>query len=304
MATTCRFYEAEFPEIDDVVMVRIKSIKEMGAYVQLEEYGNIEGMIPVAELSRRRIRSVQSLIRVGRHEPVSVFRVDKSKGYIDLSKSRVNHDEAEACRVKFEKSKHVHLIITSLARKLETTPEELYKQFGWPLYKQYGHAYDAFKAAIADPEAVFGPFNLDPKTKEELVAIISHDLRPQRSKLRADIEVTCTEYQGIEAIRKALTAGEAVSTEETPIKIRLIAPPQYTMSTTSIDKAADLQLMEKAIEEVRKVIVEEGGSLKVVMGPKVVSENEEKELQDFMERAERENAEVAGDDDEDSADEY
>ncbi|KAJ1837248.1 Eukaryotic translation initiation factor 2 subunit 1, partial [Coemansia sp. RSA 2703] len=88
MATTCRFYEAEFPEIDDVVMVRIKSIKEMGAYVQLEEYGNIEGMIPVAELSRRRIRSVQSLIRVGRHEPVSVFRVDKSKGYIDLSKSR------------------------------------------------------------------------------------------------------------------------------------------------------------------------------------------------------------------------
>ncbi|KAJ1849351.1 hypothetical protein LPJ73_003738, partial [Coemansia sp. RSA 2703] len=236
--------------------------------------------------------------------PVSVFRVDKSKGYIDLSKSRVNHDEAEACRVKFEKSKHVHLIITSLARKLETTPEELYKQFGWPLYKQYGHAYDAFKAAIADPEAVFGPFNLDPKTKEELVAIISHDLRPQRSKLRADIEVTCTEYQGIEAIRKALTAGEAVSTEETPIKIRLIAPPQYTMSTTSIDKAADLQLMEKAIEEVRKVIVEEGGSLKVVMGPKVVSENEEKELQDFMERAERENAEVAGDDDEDSADEY
>ncbi|KAJ2379369.1 hypothetical protein GGI05_006608, partial [Coemansia sp. RSA 2603] len=200
MATTCRFYEAEFPEIDDVVMVRIKSIKEMGAYVQLEEYGNIEGMIPVAELSRRRIRSVQSLIRVGRHEPVSVFRVDKSKGYIDLSKSRVNHDEAEACRVKFEKSKHVHLIITSLARKLETTPEELYKQFGWPLYKQYGHAYDAFKAAIADPEAVFGPFNLDPKTKEELVAIISHDLRPQRSKLRADIEVTCTEYQGIEAI--------------------------------------------------------------------------------------------------------
>ncbi|KAJ2701775.1 hypothetical protein FB645_004534 [Coemansia sp. IMI 203386] len=299
-----RFYEAEFPEINDVVMVKIKSIKEMGAYVQLEEYGNIEGMILFAELSRRRIRSVQKLVRIGCHEPALVYRVDKNKGYIDLSKAQVSHEQREACKIKFEKSKHVHLIICSLAKRLESTPEELYQKFGWALYKKHGHAYDAFKAALTEPEEVFGEFNLEPKVLEELLAIISRDLRPQRSKLRADIEVTCSEYQGIEAIRKALKAGEDVSTENTPIKIRLIAPPQYTMSTTSVDKQADLMLMEKAIEEIRKVIVEEGGSLKVIMGPKAVSENEEKELQDFMERAERENAEVDGDDDEGSADEY
>lgn len=37
----------------------------MGAYVSLLEYGNIEGMILLSELSRRRIRSVQKLIKVG-----------------------------------------------------------------------------------------------------------------------------------------------------------------------------------------------------------------------------------------------
>jgi translation initiation factor 2 alpha subunit (eIF-2alpha) len=26
--------------------------------------------------------------------------------------------------------------------------EDLYKQFGWPLYKKFGHAYDAFKLAV------------------------------------------------------------------------------------------------------------------------------------------------------------
>jgi len=26
--------------------------------------------------------------------------------------------------------------------------EDLYVQIGWPLYRKYGHAYDAFKAAI------------------------------------------------------------------------------------------------------------------------------------------------------------
>ena len=47
-------------------------------------------MILLSELSRRRIRSIQKLIRVGRNEVVVVLRVDKEKGYIDLSKRRVS----------------------------------------------------------------------------------------------------------------------------------------------------------------------------------------------------------------------
>lgn len=37
-------------------------------------------MILLSELSRRRIRSVQKLIRVGRNEVVVVMRVDPDKG--------------------------------------------------------------------------------------------------------------------------------------------------------------------------------------------------------------------------------
>ena len=43
MALTCRFYEQKFPEIEDVVMVNVRSIADMGAYVHLLEYNNIEG---------------------------------------------------------------------------------------------------------------------------------------------------------------------------------------------------------------------------------------------------------------------
>lgn len=55
-------------------------IAEMGAYVKLLEYDDIDGMILLSELSRRRIRSIQKLIRVGRNEVVVVLRVDKEKG--------------------------------------------------------------------------------------------------------------------------------------------------------------------------------------------------------------------------------
>ncbi|KAF3518812.1 hypothetical protein DY000_02059031 [Brassica cretica] len=82
-------YESKYPEVDMAVMIQVKNIADMGAYVSLLEYNNIEGMILFSELSRRRIRSVSSLIKVGRIEPVMVLRVDKEKGYIDLSKRRV-----------------------------------------------------------------------------------------------------------------------------------------------------------------------------------------------------------------------
>lgn len=42
-------------------------------------------MILLSELSRRRIRSIQKLIRVGRNEVVVVLRVDKEKGMWRIS---------------------------------------------------------------------------------------------------------------------------------------------------------------------------------------------------------------------------
>jgi translation initiation factor 2 subunit 1 len=96
---TCRFYANEFPDIEDTVMVKVQKIADMGAYVTLSEYDNkglvpaklgnyikkglstSEGMIQLSELSRRRIRSVNKLIRVGRSECVVVIRVDQDKGW-------------------------------------------------------------------------------------------------------------------------------------------------------------------------------------------------------------------------------
>jgi translation initiation factor 2 subunit 1 len=38
----CRFYENQYPEPEEVVMVNVTEIGDMGAYVTLLEYDNIE----------------------------------------------------------------------------------------------------------------------------------------------------------------------------------------------------------------------------------------------------------------------
>ncbi|KHJ81647.1 S1 RNA binding domain protein, partial [Oesophagostomum dentatum] len=104
----CRFYENHFPDVEETVVVNVRQIADMGAYVSLSEYNGKEGMILLSELSRRRIRSVNKLIRVGRSECVVVIRVDKDKGYIDLSKRRVYSKDLILCEERFAKAKAIN----------------------------------------------------------------------------------------------------------------------------------------------------------------------------------------------------
>ncbi|RKP12493.1 eukaryotic translation initiation factor 2 alpha subunit-domain-containing protein, partial [Piptocephalis cylindrospora] len=214
----CRMYEERFPEVDDLVMVNVRQIAEMGAYVRLLEYDGIEGMILLSELSRRRIRSIQKLIRVGRNEVVVVLRVDKEKGYIDLSKRRVAPEDVAKCEEKFQKSKAVHSIMRHVAEKQDLNLDELQRTITWPLYKKFGHAYEAFKLAITDPTPIFEGIEMTDAVRDELVSNIRRRLTPQAVKIRADVEVTCFGYEGINAIQKALRAGEAISNEDVSIK--------------------------------------------------------------------------------------
>lgn len=77
-----------------------------------------------------------------------------------------------------------------------------------------------------DP-SILAECNLDDRTKEVLLSNIKRKLTSQAVKIRADIECACYGYEGIDAVKAALKEGLALSTEELPIKINLIAPPLY-----------------------------------------------------------------------------
>mmetsp|Transcript_19475 Transcript_19475/g.22553 ORF Transcript_19475/g.22553 Transcript_19475/m.22553 type:complete len:343 (-) Transcript_19475:6-1034(-) len=295
----CRFYENEYPELESLVMVNVRNIAEMGAYVSLLEYNNIEGMILLSELSRRRIRSIHKLVRIGRNEIVMVLRVDQEKGYIDLSKRRVSPEDVQACEDRFKKANAVHGVLRHLADRKGLYLNELYEKIGWPLYKKYGHAYDAFKLALTEGETgVKDPFediDIPEELKTELKMYIRRRLAPKPVKIRADIEVSCFTYEGIDAIREALFAGIDCGGKNTQIKVKLIAPPLYVISTTTLEKDAGIALLKKAIDTIKESITSKGGKLEVQHAPKAVSDKEETELQAMMDRLALENMEVDGD---------
>jgi len=288
-------YEKKYPDLDDLVVVIVKNVGEMGAYVALLEYNGIEGMILLSELSRRRIRSINKLIRVGRTEVVVVLRVDQEKGYIDLSKRRVSPEDIVKCEEKYNKSKAVHSIMRHVSETCKVRLEELYQQFGWDLYKRFGHAYDAFKLIVSQPDKVLTQYDLRADVHKALLQNICRRLTPQAIKIRADLEVTCFSKQGIDAIKIALRAAEALSTKEMPVKIKLVAPPLYVMMTTTLNKDKGIALLNEACRQISESIKTKGGDLNIKTEPRAVSERDDRLLNALMETLEKQNKEVAGD---------
>jgi len=291
----CRMYENEYPNVDDLVVVQVKSIADMGAYCSLLEYNNIEGMILMSELSRRRIRSVNRVIRVGRIEIVSVLHVNKEKGYIDLSKKRVLPDEVQKVEERWNKSKAVHSIMRHVAKETHYPVEELYRRFGWPLAKAFNHAHDGCKWALQNKEEFKKQFDIPPDLVDVFFKNIENRLRPQVVTIRAAIECTCFTKEGIEAIKKALKAGlteqqqqeqsqqqpelseqseqsQQQHSDDTSIKIKLVAPPLFTVSLSTLNPQQGINSVNRVVEIIQNNIKLSGGNLIIKHSARVIAE--------------------------------
>ena len=291
-------YEEKFPEVDEVVMVQVKSIAEMGAYVQLLEYNNIEGMILLSELTRRRIRSVSKLIKVGRVEPVMVLRVDQEKGYIDLSKRRVSPEDVAACEEKYNKSKMVHSIMRHTSETTGASLPDLYEYMGWPLYKKYGHAFEAFKHMVSDPDKILSELTkpdasgamvpaVSDAVKDALIKDIRRRMTPQPLKIRADVELTCFAYDGVLRIQEAMRAAAAVSTEDCKVKVSLVASPLYVITTQTLDKDYGIKMVDAAVEAAQASITKSDGKIVIKEAARAVSERDDRLLAEKMEKLQK-----------------
>jgi translation initiation factor 2 subunit 1 len=131
--------------------------------------------------------------------------------------------------------------------------------------------------------------------------------------------VTCFGYEGIDAVKNALRCAEAKNTPDNQVKVKLVSPPLYgtvwpnsiwthlltiaVLTSQCLDKTVGIACLEQAITDIKESITKAGGDCQVKMAPKAVTENDDAELAALMEKRERENQEVSGDEDESTSDE-
>mmetsp|Transcript_30660 Transcript_30660/g.60158 ORF Transcript_30660/g.60158 Transcript_30660/m.60158 type:complete len:353 (+) Transcript_30660:78-1136(+) len=280
-----RFYQNEFPEVETTVIVQVNKIDDkIGAYVSLLEYNGREGMINLGELSKKRIRSMAKILRIGSTEVCMVMSVDEEKGYINLSKKRVEPEDAPPKQEKFAKAKAVHGIMQHVAATHQLDVQDLCEKISWPLHEKFSSAYEAFKKHINEEVNIWESLDFTQPGKDishladQIKAEVEQHMRRRLTagviRLQAKCEVSCSEYEGIDAIKKALAKGFEASREECEVQLKLIAHPTFALTCICRDKELGVSTLTSAMDNIREAIVEYKGKYVEIAKPEIAKKDD------------------------------
>jgi len=185
---------------------------------------------------------------------------------------------------EFAKAKAVHGIMRHVANLHKVDTNELSNKVAWPLYKKYGDAHEALRKHINEEINIwdvvrFGEPGEDlsdkaEKLKEDIEVSLKRRLITQALRLRAKVDVSCSDFQGIDAIKEALLEGaQAASAEECEVKVKLIAHPIFMLNCQCRDKQLGINTLNEAIAMIEKCIISKKGEFKCRTKPELVGDD-------------------------------
>ncbi|EEQ81694.1 hypothetical protein NCER_101782 [Vairimorpha ceranae BRL01] len=271
----CRFHRKKYPAEGEIIIGKVATVDSEGVSIDLLEYGDACGFVLLSELSKKRVKNICQITKVGNLEVCIVLRVDDEKGYIDLSLTRVNEGEKEECKKTYAKNKIAYNIMFKAAKKLNKSVTELYENFGFDKSEEFGSLYYFF-ARVKENESILEDSELGLVIKK----LIQDEFQASSYKVRADIEVTCPSKGGIEAIKEALLKAAG---KDSKVNISLLKTPTYSIVRTSSDKKKAFDIVQQVCENIETAITEQGGAISIVSKPKLYGENSKYSLLNLAE---------------------
>ena len=254
MDFTTRDYEIILPEYGTATIISVKDSNEMGIYVNLLEFDNIEGLLLFSEVSRRRVRSMVKLIKIGKKEIVSILRVDKDKNYIDVSKRQITETEVGHMKKKRSYSKLVNLVSNNFARYLCLNFEENRLRWIWQLGREFFHVIRAFKLFSKFNTFPVTSVDLKPKELEIFLEFLKRKIRSNQTKIEIEFEMVVFSSNGVQILKNSI---RNIIKKKTLYKVhcKTLISPRYLLSISGQSKKKMLKLIIIFLKELSKKIL-------------------------------------------------
>jgi translation initiation factor 2 subunit 1 len=247
----------EFPTDNELVIGRVREVKNFGVFVALEEYPGKEGLIPVKEVAHGWVKYIRDYVREGNIVVCKVLRVSIERGHIDLSLKAVNDHQKRERIQEWKNEQRAEKLIEIVSQVMKKELEECYTEFGYDLINKYGGLYQAFEEAAIDEETLKND-GFKGKWFKPLVKVAQDNITLPLVTIRGVISVTVPGGQGVIKIKNALVKSLATDPKNR-VSIHYLGAPKYRIEVTALDYKTAEELMEAATKVALKETSSAGG---------------------------------------------
>jgi translation initiation factor 2 subunit 1 len=219
----------EFPEVNDLVITSVSRITDVGIYVILLEYNNIEGFISLNQVSRRRFKNPKQIVRENERIVCQVLAVDKN--HIDLNRKNVDLEDHDRILKRYNECLHIFTSSMSFTTQKGIDFNDFYTNNIWKLYQRYGK--DIIQHIRAQDEIKTEPF----------LSFVRERFPPLIYKIRAVIDVRYYGPEGVDKLKEILSSED--------LTIRYLSSPRYSVEIETPNKEDGLKKMYQGFEEIK-----------------------------------------------------
>jgi translation initiation factor 2 alpha subunit (eIF-2alpha) len=247
-----KFYANRVPASGEIVAVRVDDINDYGVEVTLLEY-DVKGMVMAAEVSRKRIRTVKEVLRIGQETAAQVTTANEETGCVDLSIKLCTPEEIAATLHQYHRHSVIFSMLNRLAEVTRTNVEAHLAALVWPRIAEDADVdiYDLF-VSLNNPEC-----DLDtviPPTypqKKELLEMVAAKLPTPTFTATQTVKMVCmNSLNAPELLTAALNAAAAVR----GVSAWIIAPPEYKFSATGASQGEANGRLAEAIAAAKRLV--------------------------------------------------
>ena len=244
--------EAGWPELGEFLVCTITTVKQNGVYVELDGYPGREGFIFIGEVASGWVKNIRSIVREGQRVVAKALKVRRDKKSIELSIKSVSDERRRDTLQRWKNKQRASQLLRIVGERSDWDDAKI-SEMNTELTETFGSLYVAFEETAIENNALANEgFEGDWTTV--FIEIAIENIIPEFVNIRAIADIQIHGSEGIEVIRKALTAVEACSSEPDEVEISSYydGAPEYRIEL----KAPDWEVAESHWEKVEAAISE------------------------------------------------
>ena len=243
-----------WPESDELGVCTVKQVKDFGAFTELDEYGNKEGLIHISEVAAGWVKYIRDHVREGQKIVCKVLNVDSEKQHIDLSYKDVNEHQRREKIQAWKNEQKAEKWISYVAEITNTSQAKLDDLIDL-LYEHFDSVYEAFEDGMRNgPEALM-EMGVDEKHAEAISRVGSENIKIPYVEISGYVDITCPLPDGVDVINTTLKSASKIKVDDDiNIDVSYVGAPRYRIHVTAPDyKKAENVLKSSANTAIKMI---------------------------------------------------